>query len=299
MKNKKFISLTALPCHQNYELAPRCFREEVYNGKVFRWSATRAASSLVEQIQHLLARQFSEEGDPRYAQFIVPPEEYWKRIGAVRREISTNYECKSFIGSILEEMGLDRDDYLLDVPRLRAVWHMGHHIEKAAAAYSVHRDTWYANPQAQINTWMPIYNVSAQQTFRFFPDYFSRPIQNDSSMFDYSQFQSIGGWQNLQQGVVKNVYPTTMLEGIDDSTTFSFELKAGEGIFFSAAHLHQTLFNVSGMTRFSIDFRLLHRQDYDDGKGAVNWDNKSRGSTVKDFVHFSNEGVTEATPLSR
>ena len=53
---------------------------------------------------------------------------------------------------------------------------------------------------------------------------------------------------------------------------------------FSGAQLHTTVPNTSGKTRFSIDFRTVHRSDVERGAGAANVDSECTGTNLGDFL---------------
>jgi hypothetical protein len=57
----------------------------------------------------------------------------------------------------------------------------------------------------------------------------------------------------------------------------------GGSILFSGAHMHSTVPNDSGYTRFSIDFRTVNRDDVAEGKGAPNIDSACTGTSLRDF----------------
>ena len=61
----------------------------------------------------------------------------------------------------------------------------------------------------------------------------------------------------------------------------------GGMIVFSAAHMHSTVPNTSGLTRFSIDFRTVHLDELDGDKGAPNIDGASTGTTIGDYLRGS------------
>jgi hypothetical protein len=52
---------------------------------------------------------------------------------------------------------------------------------------------------------------------------------------------------------------------------------------FSGAHLHSTVPNTSGRTRFSIDFRTVNQRDIEQGVSAPNADSEATGTTLGDF----------------
>ena len=69
-------------------------------------------------------------------------------------------------------------------------------------------------------------------------------------------------------------------------------------MLFSAAQLHSTVPNTSGLTRYSIDFRTVHLDDVWNKCGAANVDSASTGTTLRDylratdFAHLPEEAVT-------
>jgi hypothetical protein len=56
---------------------------------------------------------------------------------------------------------------------------------------------------------------------------------------------------------------------------------------FSAAQLHSTVPNTSGVTRFSIDFRTVCLRDVIEDRGAPNVDSHCTGTSLRDFVRAS------------
>jgi hypothetical protein len=67
----------------------------------------------------------------------------------------------------------------------------------------------------------------------------------------------------------------------------------GGMILFSAHHLHSSVPNTSGKTRFSIDFRTVHAGDIRAGKGAPMHDVHCTGSNIRDFMR-----ANDLTPIS-
>ena len=55
-------------------------------------------------------------------------------------------------------------------------------------------------------------------------------------------------------------------------------------ILFSAAHLHETVPNTSGIARYSIDFRTVHLDDVLAHNGARNLDSRCTGTTMRDYL---------------
>lgn len=178
----------------------------------------------------------------------------------------------------LAGLGLPLEEFAIDRFRLRSVSPGAHHQPEAAAVFYAHRDTWYANPQAQINLWMPLHDVSGQDSFQFFPEFFDRAVANDSETFDFDRFVAVGGFQN---SAARSAHPRWLVD--QPVPGQPVELKAGHCLLFAAAHLHGTLPNLSQQVRFSIDLRLVHKEDHACGRGAPNADNRSRGSSISGY----------------
>jgi hypothetical protein len=55
-------------------------------------------------------------------------------------------------------------------------------------------------------------------------------------------------------------------------------------ILFSAAHLHASVPNTSGVTRFSFDYRTIHLDDIAAKRGAPNIDSECEGHMLRDYI---------------
>jgi hypothetical protein len=61
----------------------------------------------------------------------------------------------------------------------------------------------------------------------------------------------------------------------------------GGTLLFSGAQLHSSVTNSSGRTRYSIDFRTVHRAEAERGAGAPNIDSSCTGTALGDFLRCS------------
>ena len=61
-------------------------------------------------------------------------------------------------------------------------------------------------------------------------------------------------------------------------------------VAFSGAHLHSSVPNTSGYTRFSIDFRTVHLDGVRELVGAPNLDSECTGTTMRDYLNCENLG---------
>ena len=68
------------------------------------------------------------------------------------------------------------------------------------------------------------------------------------------------------------------LESLELAPEIRCVVPTGGVIIFSAAQLHSTVPNNAGKTRYSIDFRTIHRCDLQDSRGATNVDSACTGT---------------------
>jgi hypothetical protein len=179
--------------------------------------------------------------------------------------------------------GVDPAEHAIDRLRVRANAPGAYRDPAAAAAYVAHRDTWYANPRAQINWWIPLHDVAPDETFVIYPDRFDRPIANSSAALDYDAWIRRVGWQSARRDP-DAAYPAALADLASEPRR---PVSCGEGeiVLFSAAHLHQSLGMDGALARFSVDFRTVHLGDHARGLGAPNVDDASTGSALADYVH--------------
>ena len=256
----------------------------LYAGEVFLLPANEPSVAFQQAVLAEVIQSLGEHYRQAHSEY--EPDEYFDRIGKLRKRIFTSTEFHQHVRAVIESLGFPLSEHVFDPGRLRVVAHNGHLNPAAAPIYHGHRDTWYSNPQSMITWWIPLHDVSPPETFDFFPKYFLKPVQNDSETFDFGRWTSKGqqnriGWQNKDTGR-KQTYPRLM--ETPDGEVLPVQAHAGEILLFSGQHLHQTRHNVTGQTRFSIDFRTVRSADDEQGIGPENIDNRSSGSSIGQFV---------------
>lgn len=267
------------------EADSRAVLRSLYEGALYLLPATAKSAQLSADVWQELRAEFGDI-QPREAQFHLSADEFFVRTGRLRKLFYTTDRFHRQIGDVMNSLGFPPEDHAFDPIRLRTVTHEGHLNPAAQAIYYGHRDTWYSNPQSMITWWIPLHDVDSDETFEFFPDDFARPVANDSDVFDFDSWVEDGqekriGWQNRLTGTTAG-YP--QLREDPQGVRVPVECRAGDVLLFSGQHLHQTRKNVTGRTRFSLDFRTVHLRDHDDGIGAENVDNRSTGSSLKQFI---------------
>jgi hypothetical protein len=192
-------------------------------------------------------------------------------------------ECKKIIPQIMKERGVDIEKLYFDVPRLRSAYPSDFLSSGIAYAFHPHRDTWYSAPMCQLNWWIPAYPVEPDNAMGFYPGYFSKPVANNSEIYNYYEWNSknrASAAQHIKKDTREQPKPSQELEPI----TVRYLPPPGGIIVFSGAQLHETVPNTAGVARYSIDFRTVHLDDVRERRGAVNVDSKSTGTTMRDYL---------------
>jgi hypothetical protein len=261
------------------------FQQALYSGTVFHLPGNDSTNQLVRDVLRVVEGELGP--NPREAHFRLTAAEFFAAVGRLRKAIYTEPRYHAAIGEVMRSVGFDPGRVAFDPIRLRVVAHRGYENPAAAPIYFAHRDTWYAHSQAELTWWIPLHDVTADETFEFYPDWFERPVPNNSETFDHDRWTRHGadlriGWQNPDHGRTQT-YPG-LVGGFDPGRRVGFAARAADVIVFAGAHLHQTRRNDTGRTRFSIDFRTVDVTDHAAGLGAPNADNRSTGDATRDYL---------------
>lgn len=251
-------------------------RRAVYDGGVFLRPPSDAARAVVAAIYRDVEAALGP--DITHVHERATFYDIYPQLTRLRADIAASPLYRQAMADVMRSAGFAPEGYAIDDLRLRCVMHNGHLNAGAGKAYALHRDTWYGNPQSQINFWLPLHDVDERMTFTFYPDYFNRAIANTSHGFDFNAWVDKVGWQGAKN-VPDNDYPRATAR--PDSGGETFAAPAGSVVVFSAAHLHETTPNTSGVTRFSLDFRAVHVGDHGAGLGAPNADNGSQPDALR------------------
>lgn len=261
-------------------------RNKLFAGEVFLAKASDASHDLVATVIAEMQNRLQME-DIRLAHHKWSDAELFEHLGVLRRHFYLDPTYNRKVESVIEQCGLDVQRVAYDPVRIRVILPGGHRNPLAAPVYFPHRDTWYAHPQSLLVWWIPLHDLRSDETFEFFPDDFSQSVANDSEIFNYDDWIKDGpalkiGWQQKTSGVTAD-YPRA-LEGTDLRPGVGFSCQAAEQLIFSGSHFHQTLDQDFDTIRFSLDFRVVHLDDWEAGRGAPNVDNRSKGCTLNDYI---------------
>ncbi len=260
--------------------------KDLYNGEVYLLQPNQLTLQIVSAVEESLHQKLGQ--NPRTAQFDHTAIDFFKKIGQLRKLFYTHSRYLNYLRALLSYYHWDPEQTVFDPMRLRTVQSGGHVNPAAKAIYHCHRDTWYANPTCQITWWIPLHDVQLNETFEFYPSYFSRAVQNNSGVFDHNSWTAQDknkkiGWQDKDTGK-EAIYPS--LQQTIDRSGFGVSCPKGSLLLFSGQHLHATLKQSTGKTRFSIDFRTVSKPHFEQNIGPLNVDNASTGTSFNHHLPF-------------
>jgi hypothetical protein len=248
--------------------------------------ATETTVAFCRFAQELIGAAFAPH-PPEVAQDQMPVDAYVAILSELKPTFIHHPRSKEFVQAILAERGCDMEQTYFDVPRLRSSTSGGYLTTGIAYAWHPHRDTWYSAPMSQQNFWMPVYSIVPNNAMAFHPSYFDEAVPNSSANYNYYEWNT-----KYRASASSNVGSETRpLPGptvdLDISNPLVLLPPVGGLILFSGQHLHSSVPNSSGRTRFSIDFRTVHIGDIIAGRSAPNVDASCTGSSIRDFVRAS------------
>jgi hypothetical protein len=239
-------------------------RTRLYAGEIFVYDRLRSVQEFAMFTREMVEAAFAPL-DPRHAHEALTPAELAPVLGRLKPQYTHHPEARRLVIGILQELGVDLEDAHLDVPKLRTAYPAGHLTKGVAYAFGAHRDTWYGGPQAQINWWLPIYPLAADNAMAFYPRYFATPMANDSARFNYYR---------------RNVERRDLTKFVDEDPRVQ---PAAIGLGPDEPEVRL----LASLSRYSVDFRTVSRRDVELGLGAPNVDACCTGTALRDFRRAS------------
>jgi hypothetical protein len=261
-------------------------RTQLYDGNVLTYAAGPASLALIEHARSLIAEAFGDR-DPQTAQHTMPVEEFSALLAELKPRFIHHPTSKECLQALLSEYGCDSRTTYFDVPRLRTSTSDDYLTSGISYAFHPHRDTWYSAPFSQINWWIPIYPVVADNVMAFHPQYWGAAVKNGSRRYNYDE------WNRTSRHTAATHIKTDTRDQPKPEEPVTLEPQVrvvpepGGLMLFSGNQLHSTVPNTSGRTRFSIDFRTVNLDDVVTRREAPNFDSECTGTTLRDFLRVS------------
>ena len=270
-------------------------RSLLYNGAIVLLSPNEATGELCGFAREMLCDAFAG-AHPQTAQHGVPKQEFASLIAEVKSEFINHPRSRELLRNALLSLGCDVDRTYYDAPRLRVSMSVDSLAAGTVPATArppfgirgLHRDTWYSAPMGQLNFWLPVFPVEPDNALAFHVGYFEEPVSNSSATYDHQDWNQkrrtteVANTDKLNKEATRGL--PRALEQIEMARTVVPVPPVGGVINFSGQHLHSTVVNNSGRTRYSIDFRTVNVDDAIAGRGAPNVDAACTGSAFGDFI---------------
>jgi len=261
-------------------------RRRLYEGQIFVFSPRSSTLALCELARGMCEEAFAPH-HPAEAQHHLDVERYVEILRDLKPRFIHHPECKRLIPDLLDDLGCNLGRTFFDVPRLRTVTHGGYLTSGLGYPFKPHRDTWYSPPQCQLNWWLPVYPIAADNAMAFHLNYWNRPARNSSAEFNYQEWNRTG--RKAASTLIRKDTrrQSEALEELELDPQLRLICPPGGMVVFAAAHMHSTVPNSSGRTRISIDFRTVHLDELEVRGGAPNLDSASTGTTIRDYLRGS------------
>ena len=258
-------------------------RERLFDGQLFVYGPRSSTLALVEHARKMLEDAFGDR-DPLTAQFEMEVEEYVAICAPLKPAFIHNDRTKELVRAVVADLGADLEQTYIDVPRLRMVTSDAYLTAGVGFAHHPHRDTWWSAPMAQLNWWLPIYDIESESSMAFHPRYWTQPVKNGSRDFNYYEWNSVGRRDAAKQIKTDTRKQPKPEEEMELAPEVRCVMPTGGIVIFAAAQMHSTVPNTTGRSRYSIDFRTVNRVDLETGRGAPNIDTEATGTSLRDFV---------------
>jgi hypothetical protein len=125
-----------------------------------------------------------------------------------------------------------------------------------------------------------VYPFESESSFAFHQRYWTEPVPNTSNEYNHYEWNRVGRASSAQQVKADTRRQPHAIVPLELEPDIRVVCPPGGLLLFSGAHLHSTVPNTSGRTRFSIDFRTAHLDELAAQGGAPAIDRQCTGTTL-------------------
>ena len=259
-------------------------REAIYDGDLIVFKDVPPLKEF-RAITDAMIQDTLGTSNPVKAQFELDQDEYSSRVETLHKRFRADAKAKESFLAALAHVGVELERTYWDWLHLRVSPHGEEHTGRRTAKLGFHRDTWSSNVYSQTNWWAPIYPITSGRTIAFYGDYWEKPLKNTSADWDLEEIRS---------GTSKAPLVPEPAEDVDTASEFRPVIEPGDLLCFSGAHLHASVPNATGLTRFSIEARTVDSTDVAEDRGALNIDGEAPRIAEGWFRH-----VHDGMPLTK
>ena len=244
------------------DMSPEVVSTSLFDGAVLVFRQLDPVKKLVSRARDIVQSTFGRD-DYLAIEQILEPRAFRALAMESRRAVETDQEIELNWRESLGSIGYAPSETYFDRVRLRVIPSQRRTEGRIVRALPAHRDTWGSGIMAQINWWLPVHPLWRNRTMLLWPDAFRRHVANDSEEW---------ARQNLRQrrDPKAALLPTASRRPAQAGQPLLVE--PGDLVAFSAAHLHGTVTDGSGQSRFSLDARTVWDRDLTEGRAAPNVD---------------------------
>lgn len=261
-------------------------RQELYSGSLVILTRLRTLADFVDYTREELAELFKPH-DPEHVHERIEPAEMAAILGVWKPYFIHAERSRKLVRAMIEEAGFLSAQTHYDLPKPRTSFPQGHLNTGVAFAFPWHRDAWYSAPAQQINWWLPVFPVRADNAMHFDLASFDQAVPNSSDGFDYyannasrlTTASSVTKERQARPGALDH-HPANVITPLP---------APGQVLLFAGAQLHASIPNTSGLSRYSVDFRTVDASDLKAGRGAPLVDAHCTGTAIRDFIGVADE----------
>ena len=273
-------------------------RRRLYGGDVLVYTHVPEIAAFAAYTREMIRELFAPH-DPLLIHQVKSPEELADILIEFKPRWIHDPRSMEHVRDIVRALGGDPERIHADVPKLRTAFPQGGLSTGIAYAFQVHRDTWYSAPKQQINWWMPVWPVEADNIMEFYPRGFGNVVENNSG--DYNYYQANMWRSNIKSfsgGKDTRVHPAPVTPLDENEPRLTVVPPVGGIMLFSGDQLHASIPNTTKATRYSIDFRTVDRADVLSGAGAPVIDVAALGTSLRDFHRLTDGAALDESEIA-
>lgn len=280
----------------NPERSSNHLRQMLYEGHLVVLTRLQSVDDLVTHTRDQLADLFRPH-HPQDAHEHFDKAEMARMLEIWKPRFIHSETSKALVCRIIREAGLPGESTYYDLPKPRTAFPMGHLTTGIAFAFPWHRDVWYSAPAQQVNWWLPVFPLEADNAMTFDLQNFDRAVPNSSAEFDY--YQNNVARLTTARSVTREEQVRPAAEHHRPAVDLTILPAPGEVLLFSGAQLHASIPNTSGRSRFSVDFRTVDLSDVVGGRGAPLVDVRCTGTAIRDFHRVTDGAALDEEFVAR
>ena len=273
--------------HFNHPISDKERAERCFNGELLIFRNIPAMHELIEFTDNMISEALGGVAALE-AQHHFLPEEFLQRTGSAQASFRNSQIAKDHFFKAIEQCGVDLNNTYYDYFPMRIVPFDKDYNGAEYGEIGQHRDTWGSNIYSQINWWAPIYELEEDRTIAVYPDYWDKPIANNTDTWSHLEYIKKRKETPAEREVSYPSAPSPQVE-VNASNMIKVMLEPGDVLCFSSAHLHGSVPNTTEIPRYSVEMRTINKHDLAANRSAPNVDNAGEKQMYQWFRNISNK----------